>query len=484
MLLLNFKNTTMKKFILGITTLLALSSCTDNLERFNVDPKNPESVGAEYFLSYAEYNLAKQFGDVNYNNNVGRFWANYATQTTYIQESSYDAANRDIGGSIFDNIYTENLLELKKAKEAINAIEVSTAEQPIKNNQLAIITILETFSYQYLVDNFGDIPYTEALDINNVTPKYDDDEFVYNAIADNLQAAIATINTGQASFGPADLIYAGDMSKWNKFANSLLLKIGTRISKSNPTKASALINSAVTGGVMTSSADNPKLVYTGVQPYINPIYDYFVVQSRNSDFVATQNFIDLLQSKSDTRINAYYDNNIAGGMTGGVYGAAGNAYSLLTHFNPAWTDNDVEPTNLMEYSTVCFELAEAAANTFISGSAATYYNNGVTASFEALGLSGDAAAYLIANPYDATNWQESIAIQKYISLFHNGHEAWTEARRTGFPQLAIAASNNVANPKRMIYPTESVLINTTNYNSAVTNMGGDTTTSPIFWDIN
>ena len=100
-----------------------------------------------------------------------------------------------------------------------------------------------------------------------------------------------------------------------------------------------------------------------------------------------------------------------------------------------------------------------------------------------IGLSADAAAYITANPYDSGNWEESIGIQKYIALFHNGHEAWTEARRLGVPELATAVSNGVANPKRMIYPVEEVLINTTNYNEAESAMGGDETTSPIFWDV-
>ncbi|TDQ30047.1 SusD/RagB family nutrient-binding outer membrane lipoprotein [Tenacibaculum caenipelagi] len=473
----------MKKIILAITTLLFITSCSDNLERYNVDPKNPIDVDPAFMLSYAQYNLAKQMGDVDYNANVSRLWANYATQTTYIQESSYDAANRDIGGTIWDNIYTENLLELSKAKATIATQEVTAAELPAKNNKLAVITILETYAYQYLVDNFGDVPFTEALDINNVTPKYDDDQFIYTAITANLEDAISKITTGADSFGSADLIYGGDMTKWSKFANTLLLKIGTRLSDVNPSEASRLINAAVSGGVFTSNADNPKFIYTGVQPYINPVYDYFVVDSRNSDFVATENFIALLDGMSDPRIDVYYDDNIAGGMVGGVYGAAGNAYDLLTHFNPAWTDNNVEPTTLLEYSTVCFELAEAVERGFISGIAANYYNAGVTASFNELGIGGDAAAYLILNPYNAANWEQSIGIQKYISLFHNAHEAWTEARRTGIPQLATAASNGVANPKRMIYPVEEVLINTTNYNAASTNIGGDATTSAIFWDV-
>jgi len=473
----------MKRLIIFFGILTLVTSCGQDLEDHNIDPKNPTSVDPAYMFSYAQYNLAKQFGDIDYNANVGRLWANYATQTTYIQESSYDASNRDIGGSIWDNVYTEALFELKRAKEDLRSQDVAPAELPEHNNKIALIKIMEVFAYQYLVDNFGNIPFTEALDIENVTPKYDDDEFVYSAIADSLSNAISMLTVSAPTFGDSDLIYGGDAAKWKKFAHSLQLKMGIRVSKSNPSMASDLINAAVNGGVFTSNADNATFNYTGVQPYVNPVYNYFVIDSRNTDFVATENFLNLLQSLSDPRVDVYYDDNIAGGMIGGVYGATGNAYSELTHLNPDFTDNPTEPTVLLDYSTVSFELAEAVEREFITGNASDYYEDGIEASFDALGLSAEAASYITANPYDAANWEESIGIQKYIALFHNGHEAWTEARRLGVPQLAAAASNGRANPNRMIYPVEEVLINTTNYNEAASAMGGDDTTSTIFWDV-
>jgi len=474
----------MKKLIYTLSLVALFISCDNNLQDYNVDPKNPESVDPAYMFSYAQYNLAKQIGNVDYNHNVSRFWANYATQTTYIQESSYDAANRDIGGSIFDNIYTENLLELKKAKETLAAEVVGDAQVAEKNNKLALITILEVYAYQYLVDNFGNVPYTEALDINNITPKYDNDEFVYGEIIKELDKAIGMLTTSEPSFGGADLIYNGDVAKWKKFAHSLQLKLGTRLSDQNSAESTRLIQAAVAGGVFTSNNDNPQFNYTGVQPYVNPIYDYFVIDSRNSDFVATEDFIALLEGLADPRLDVYYDDNLTGGMIGGVYGAAGNAYSELTHFNPAFSDDKLFPTTLMEYSTVCFELSEAAARGIIGNDPSEEYENGIQASFDDLGISSEAAAYITTVPYDASDYLASIAMQKYISLFHNGHEAWTEARRTGTPALATAASNNVTNPNRMIYPVEEVLINTSNYNEAANDLGGDTTSSKVFWDVN
>ncbi len=474
----------MKKLLTIIGVVSILASCSDDLEQYNVDPKNPESVDPAFLFSYGQYNLARQVGDYDYNNNVAIFWANYATQTTYIQESSYDAANRDIGGSIWDNIYTESLAEFKKAKEDLRATEVGEAERAAQNNKLAQIKIMEVYAYQYLVDNFGNVPFTEALDINNVTPAYDDAEFIYRAIGDSLSDAISKITVGEPAFDEADLIYGGDLSKWKKFAHSIQLNMGIRVSESNPDLASQWVNAAVAGGVFESNADNADFNYTGTQPYVNPVYDYFVVDSRNTDFVATENFLSLLEGMNDPRVDVYYDDNIEGGMIGGEYGAAGNAYSELTHLNPAFTENPTQPTVLLMYSTILFDKAEAVERGFISGDAAEYYRMAIRANFEFLGLSdAQANSYIAAHPYNASDWETSIGIQKYISLFFNPHEAWTEARRLGIPQLATAASNNKANPKRMIYPVEEVLINTASYEEAASAMGGDTTDSPIFWDV-
>jgi len=177
------------------------------------------------------------------------------------------------------------------------------------------------------------------------------------------------------------------------------------------------------------------------------------------------------------------DDNIEGGMVGGVYAAEGNSFASLTHLNPAWTDDPTLPGNMMDYSLAMFDLAEAAARGFISGDAATYYNLGVEASFAYFDISDSVSDYLTANPYDAANWKESIGTQKYIASVINPHEAWTESRRLGVPALAAAASNGVANPKRMTYPIDEELINTTNFNAASSAMGGDDTSSAIFWDI-
>tara|TARA_B100001175_G_C19513758_1_gene645714 strand:- start:4338 stop:5768 length:1431 start_codon:yes stop_codon:yes gene_type:complete len=476
----------MKKLFIFILTVTFLTSCTEDIQDFNINPKVATSAQAAHLFSYSQYNLAKQIANYDYNHNVSVFWANYATQTTYIQESSYNADDRDVGGNMFDNIYTECLYELMKARDIINSKEVTAAETPLKNNKLAMIKVLEVYAYQYLVDSFGNIPFTEALDVENATPIYDDAATIYTAIIADLQAAASSfdVSAGAGSFADADIIYGGDIAKWKKFAYTLHLKLGIRLADVDASKAQSMIQASVSAGIFDSNDDSALFSFINTEPLWSPIYDYFVFDSRNSDFVATETFLKLLQDLGDPRVDAIYDDNVAAGMVGGVYGAEGNSFASLTHLNPDWTNDPLLPGNMMDYSLAMFDLAEAAARGFIAGDAASYYNNGVEASFANFGLSDSAAAYLAANPYDAADWKKSIGTQKYIASVINPHEGWTESRRLGVPVLAAAASNGVANPKRMTYPIDEELINTTNFGSASSAMGGDKTSSAIFWDIN
>lgn len=479
----------MKRIIIFIMAISFITVACEDIADLNIDPKNPTSVEPDALFTYGQYNIAKQMVDIDYNRNVGRIWANYYTQTTYINEANYDASDRDVGGTMWDNVYTECLYELRQAQEILEATDVAAALEPVKQNKLALITIMQVYAWQYLVDSFGDIPYTDALDVNVIVPVYDDAATIYASLATDLQAAIAALDPGFDSFpSNVDLMYGGDVAKWEMFANSMLLNMGLRLADVDNAKASTLVSAAVTGGVFTSNADNALFYFSATQPYTNPIYDYFNVDNRASDFVVTDFFITMLQDLSDPRIDMYLDQNLAV-YTGGEYGAAGNAYESLTHPSVNITDVADLPGTLMDFSAVSFGLAEAVERGYIAGSAATYYDAAIRASFDFWGLATTDADTYLAQPSVAYatatgTFKEKIGIQKYIGLYNQGHEAWTEARRLDSPTLLTAINSGTPNPKRMIYPVEEVLINSTNYKSASTKIGGDETSTPIFWDVN
>ena len=476
----------MKKIYLLITLIVSIIaiSCEDDIHERNINNKAATEVEPKVLFSYALENLARQMADADYNQNLDRFWANYFTQTTYIQEASYDPINRDVGGSIWDNIYTEILVELQDAKSGVRA---SGEIEAVKNNQLALIKIIEVYSYQYLVDNFGDVPFGAALDIDNTNPVYEDAATIYTAIADSLSSAISSLDLTESAFGEGpDILFYGDLADWKKFGASLQLKLGMRLADVNSSLASTLVNDAVSNGVFESNADNAAFVFATSEPYVNPMYNYFVTDSRASDFIASDFFINILNTYADPRIAFYYEDNIAGGYVGGAYGAAGNAYADFSHANPTIIAPDY-PSILMDYTAVKFYLAEAVERGFISGDAETHYVEAITSSFEYWGVdAADLATYLAQASvvYDSANWKEKIGMQKYIASFNQGHEGWTEARRLDFPTLATAASNNVPNPKRLLYPVDEPLVNAANYNAASSAIGGDELATQLFWDVN
>lgn len=478
----------MKKIILflGIIIAAGFTACDDDISDLNIDPKSATEVDAEVLFSYGTEGLARQITNIDYNVNIDKLWSNILTQTTYIEESSYDPTSRDVGYYMWDNIYTEMLTELQEAKSILRAEEVSTSLQASQDNKLAMIKVLEVFAWQYLVDNFGDIPYSEALDITNTTPAYDDAETIYGSIADSLSNAIALMDTSEAGFDSTyDLLYGGDMSSWKKFASSLQLKLGIRLSDVDATEAASLVSAAVSNGVFTSNDDNASFDFISSEPYVNPIYNFFTTDGRNGDFVATSYFIDLLNNYNDPRIAYFYDDNISTGYVGGEYGVKGNTYAALTHLSTTCTEA-AYPGMLMDYAAVSFALAEAVERGFISGDAETYYEQGITASFGSWGATDAELTAYLAEPtvaYSAATYKEQIGIQKYFAAFLQGHEAWTEAKRLDYPVL-VDITDGAANPKRMIYPSDESLINEENYDAAAAAIGGDELTTPVFWDVN
>ncbi|MGB5667543.1 MAG: SusD/RagB family nutrient-binding outer membrane lipoprotein, partial [Maribacter sp.] len=199
----------MKKYLLLLTTI-AFISCSD-FGDINLDSKSATVVPAETVFANATKNLVDQMTESSVNLNIFRHFSQAWAQTTYQDETNYDLVNRDIPGNHWNALYRDVLRDLVETRNILLASD-EVIPAAVLNNQLAIVSILEVFTWHVLVDSFGDVPFTQALDINNVLPSYDDDATIYPAIIAQLDAAIASIATGQdGGFGDADLIYGGDM---------------------------------------------------------------------------------------------------------------------------------------------------------------------------------------------------------------------------------------------------------------------------------
>ncbi|MGE5420692.1 MAG: SusD/RagB family nutrient-binding outer membrane lipoprotein, partial [Chloroflexota bacterium] len=355
----------MKNKIFIITTLVVfLGSCTDKFEEFNTDTKNPAKVSGEALFSNAELALTDQVSSTNVNLNVFKLFTQYWTETTYTDEANYDIINRGVPDLTFREYYRGFLRDFQEARTVILATPASaTATGPTeKLNKLAIIDLLQAYAFQNLVDIFGNVPYSEAMDINNIAPKYDDAFTIYKDLIHRVDTSVAALDTTAGSFGTADLIYGGDAARWRRFGNSLKLKLGITLGDVDPALSRTTVESALAAGVFKSNADDALLNYLGAI-HTNPIYTD-VVQSGRNDFVAANTIVDLMNQKQDPRLPFYFTQN-GGVYKGGVYGES-SPYSQYSHIADPITA-PVFPGILLTYDEVLFYRAEAAARGFNAG---------------------------------------------------------------------------------------------------------------------
>lgn len=474
----------MKKFLIILTSGLLLTACVK--DDINTDPNSAYSTVPGSLITYAQKELSDYVNTPNVNENNFRLTMQYWQETTYINESIYDFVNRNVSNQIFRDNYVNVINNLKQAKLLINAYSPTPAQAttwPVtRKNQLAIADLLQVYSYQLLVDTFGNVPYIQSNDlVAYPLPAYDDAATIYQDMIKRTTNDIADLSTG-SSFGVNDKYYGGDVVKWKKFANSLKLKLGIALADVNPTLAQSTVTSAIAGGVIDSAASSCQFAYLAPSPNFNPLYENLVASGRD-DFFAANTLVDFMNASNDPRIGKFYK-NVGGIYKGQEVGVGGEFPDFSAPGTFAYTTTT--SGNILTYTEVTFYLAEAAARWNIS-SAATAYNTAVTESItEWGGTPAEATTFLTAHPYDAANWKKSIGEQAWVAMYNQALTSWNFWRRLDFPVL-LAPANAVPNaggkvPVRMAYPVLEQQTNSTNWTAASTAIGGDLMTTKLFWD--
>lgn len=475
----------MKKYLLTFIALATLWSCQtdEQYENLNRDPKNPTQVRADFLFTSATVNLGDQMASPNVNLNIFRFLAQYLTATTYLDEPNYDLNNRNIPQNHWSVLYRNVIFNLQDAKNIVN--ENANLSEDEKRARIGQIEVVEVYAWHVLVDTFGDIPYSEALNADITLPAYDDAATIYQDLISRLGSAGADLQAGQGFTG-ADVIYGGDMAKWQKFANSLRLRLAMRIADVNPSLSQQTAEDAISAGVFNSNDDSATIDYQSSPPNTNPLWSD-LVQSGRSDYVAANTIVDIMNDLEDPRRDEYFRENLGEGeFVGGTYGAS-NSFPLFTHAG----DRLHDPTNpgiLQDYAEVEFYLAEAAARGYSTPmSAEDHYNAAITASIEYWGgTEAEAQAYL-AQPevsFNASNWREQIGTQFWIAMYDNPFQGWSVYRKFDAPEFNIAAMSELPVPRRYTYPVNEQNLNEANYNAASSAIGGDDQQTPLFWDVN
>ena len=449
------------------------------------------------FRSTAERALARQVTSSSVNQNPFRLYVQYWAETTYFDESIYDIKTRQIDRNFWNQMYrgggtadatidnTGVLRNLLEARNVINADATLALTPKVKANQLACIGVLEVYAWSTLVNTYGNVPYSEALNDANPQPKYDDAKSIYNDLFVRLDAAIQGLDATAEGLGEADLIYQGDVANWKKFANSLKLRMALTIADDDAAKATTLAQQAATG-VFSSNGENATLDFLSSTPNTHPVWED-LVQSGRKDFIGTSFFINKLKAFNDPRLPVYFK-PVTGtsNFTGGRYGE-GNVAANFSNPGVALEDPQ-QPGVLLSYSEVEFLLAEAKArNINVTGTTESHYENAVTASIEEWGGSAvDATTYLaqptVAYATATGSYKEKIGVQKWVALYNQPTQAWTEWRRLDSPMLTKPAGALTDIPLRFTYPTPEGNVNGANYAAAATAIRGDLVTSKIFWD--
>ena len=474
----------MKKILFLLFLSAFTFSCSKDFVDLNTDKKKPSSVPPGALFTGATKSLVDVMTSSNVNTNIFRMMAQYWTETTYIDEANYDLTTRNIPQNFWNTMYLSVLKNLDETKKVIpNEFQLPA----VYANEEACVEILNVYAYMVMVNVFGNIPYSEALDYRNVYPKYDNASDIYADLATRLDAALAKIDVSQNGFGSSDLLYGGDMAGWKTFGNSLKMKIGITLADADPAKAKSMIEAAAPNAI-SSNAENVAFHYLDAPPNTNPIW-VDLVQSGRKDFVAANTLVDYMNSVSDPRVPLYFTVDANGAYVGGIY-AANNNYA--TYSKPA--DAILAPnfeSLLMDYSEVEFILAEAAERGMnVGGTAADHYAAGIRASIEYWGGTTAAADTYLASPSVAYatatgDWKQKIGTQKWVALYNRGMDGWTEWRRLDYPVLNVPAGLTYADiPRRFTYPVQEQNLNTKNYDAASTAIGGDNVQSKIFWDKN
>lgn len=476
----------MKKIIILIVLIAAtFTACSDDLADVNVDSKSPSEVPADVLVSNATKNLVDQMVNTDVNSNIFKMVAQYWTETTYTDEANYDLVSRDINGYHWEILYTGVLKDLDEAKRIMSERPDVLISDEETANRLAMIGVLEVFTWHVLVDTFGDIPYSEALDLENASPVYDDDAAIYADLVIRLDEAISMFNPEAGTFGAADYLYGGDVDGWLKFANSLKLRLAMRYADVDDAKAATMATEAIAAGVIESQDDNVTMQYLASAPNTNPIWAS-LVQSGRKDFVAANTIVDAMNDLNDPRRDEYFAQNQGEGVyIGGIYGANGNTHSNSTIYSSLFENPTLEGV-LMDLSEVEFLRAEAAARSYTSENAEEHYNKGIEASILYWGGTVAEADAYISQPevaYDQAIWDERIGVQKWIALYNRGFEAWSSWRKLDHPTLANADQSGLPVPLRFTYPTTEASLNGANLSAASSAIGGDELQTPVFWDV-
>lgn len=506
----------MKKYILILSAAsLALVSCRldDNLNPNKVLSEDAMPVDRLAGASTTAY--AIQAGTMN---GLGNAWMNtWSGNFAQFGNPFTVESNLEVSTTYRATLFQETYKAVTRFERIIDFGKAYP-------NYVAISKIQKAYYMQYIVDLYGDVPYTEAFqEFANVTPVYDKDVNVYKGlVAELLDAkALLAANSANPDFKitpSADPIFKGNLTRWSEFANTVLLKYAVRLSNTTNAEGIALRNqiiSSLAGATYISGDVTINPGYSNASDASqNPLYANFGLNFSSGGentqgyrlMTASDHAVKTLQGDaskitngvSDSRIASVFTtgkkyNNTAAGGAVGYYGFPQGMNNDNYKVFMGYTVNALKPTNgnfsflggsfatpaagalangyLMLKSESEFLQAEAALRGYagFAGDQA-HFEQGITASFTFDGKTADAAAYITSAASNVkVGWTgttdnkiAAIQYQRWVALInYNGIESYINYLRTGYPETPLATTTVRANkPWRMLYPASEYSSNT------------------------
>ena len=473
----------MKIIVFILSSLMLFTGCKKNLADVNVNPNSPERADPQFLLSNVLYQSAKNNAEEAWKN--GNLLAQHTSNIEFFPVDRYDVGSN-----------TELWNATYRLLNDVNSIETSPATN---NAYKGVALILKSQLAALLTDLWNDVPYFQAIkgSSNEIfSPVYDKQQEIYTApkgILDNLDKAI-TMLSSTTDVIAGDIMFKGDLNKWVRLASSLKVRYLVRISK-NFNVASQLQALVSQNKLMRNNADNAVIPFLASAPN-----QWFLINEREgryADVRMSKTSENIFTGLMDARLAIYFKPTAAS-ITAGTPVFKGLPNGLSRQSQNAFNLNDIsligrlfrdEPQGVnapfMTYTELQFLLAEAALKGLISGSANTYYNEGIQSSHDYYKVS--LPANYLTRPgvaFNGTEELKKIMTQKWISNFMNGYEAWLDVRRTGFPVLPIPNDNLNADkfPVRFRYPNIEQAANKVNYSEAALRIGGDNYNSKGWWE--
>jgi hypothetical protein len=468
-----------------ITLTCWLVSC-DNISDLNIDPNNSSSARPQEVLTsalgYISFVLDAQYNDQAFL--WGQFWT-WGTGVSLGDNPRYVMLPNE-SNQAWARSYSDALADLKFLKEGDNP------------GYTGIAKTLEALVYHYLVDHFGDVPYSQAVkgaiaDGSVLAPGYDDDADIYPALVTTLNDAIADLQLAEAdpiiAIGGEDLIYGGNLGNWIKFANSLKLRILMRMSDVNNV-ATQIQETIAFGEFIETPGEIAEVPFSGATGSENPMYAW-EESGIGLFYKAATTVTDVMDEFNDPRKFYFYLE--AENFPGEIRAGDQNEIALcFTCISEDWSDpapvtyGAGVPTIFMSNWETWFLRAEAAIRFGTGEDANAAFTNAITANFDYIGAP-DAGTFIAglnfagASPENQIN---SIGVQKWISMTGlQEAEGWIEARRFDTPEHPIfTGASGVYQgplqsfygegvrtfPTRWLYPESELTLNAANCPDGVT----------------